>query len=154
MLYGVPIGGPVLRRGMYHSGPMLQRGLGVGSFFSRLLSRAMPFISKAASVAGKGIKSAVTSKAAKDLGQKILQSGIEGAADVIGGAPLRSTVAEKVEAAKQDIANTLRDTVKQKQQQQESKLTKRRSASSRRRSSSPLMSTARKRVRFRTKWKY
>ncbi len=86
-----------------HSGPYIQRGSGIGAFFSGLFRAAKPLISKGVHIA----KKIATSQAAKKLGTRLMDTGLDVASDVISGKDIREVVNEKLGEAKQEIVQQL-----------------------------------------------
>jgi hypothetical protein len=100
--------------GQYHQGASMQRGMGLGSFFGSLARKIMPVFGRAASTAWKGIKHVASTDAAKDLGKRLLDDGIDGVGDIIGGRAADETIAEKLENARREISATIKQSAARK----------------------------------------
>ena len=85
---------------------LYQEGEGIGSFFSSIFRKLMPFATKA-------VKTVAGSSIAKETAQAVKDSAISGltnmAADVIGGNKnFQESAAENLTKARQDIATALK----------------------------------------------
>ena len=87
----------------YYSGNVIQRGEGFGSFFSKLIP-----------LAKQGFKALTKSKAAKDIGNVLLNSGTELATNVISDlvegkdVNAKERAKKSLKSARREIANVIR----------------------------------------------
>ena len=95
----------------YHTGPAYQRGRGLGSFLGSLFRRVMPMAKTVAGKAMSGLKKVAQSDITKDLGKQLVESSVQGLADVVSGEDAKEVMQSKVHQAKQDIAQALRQSV-------------------------------------------
>ena len=88
----------------YLSGPVYQRGSGIGSFFKGIFHKVLPFAKNA-------IKQIASSNIVKDTAKQLTKHGTEGAlniaADLIEGKDPSIKAREKLQDAKNDIAKVL-----------------------------------------------
>ncbi len=94
-----------------HRGAHIQQGSGWGSLFGTLFKRAIPAVSRLLTTGAKVAKKVATSKPAKELGQSMLKSGVEGVADIIAGEDPSKVMESKLKRAKGDIAKAMKSSV-------------------------------------------
>ena len=88
---------------LVHSGPQSQRGYGFGSILSGLFRAAKPMISRGIKFAGR----VATSKAAKKLGNRLMDTGLDVATDLLKGENPRGNIDKNIEEAKEEIISEL-----------------------------------------------
>jgi hypothetical protein len=90
---------------MYHRGPYIQRGRGLGNFLGQLLNSFRP---TAAALAEKVVNSPITKKILKTAKRSALEAGLNIATDVLGEKKkIATSVGENVSSAKRAIAKSL-----------------------------------------------
>ena len=97
--------------GLWRSQPF-QRGDGIASFIRRMARRIVPMASK---IAKKSLKTIKNSDTLKSLGKSILDSGVDGIAEIAANAidpgnnqSVAETAQLRLDQARQDIANIIR----------------------------------------------
>ena len=106
--------GPKIRQPTWHSAP-LQRGSGFGSFFAKMGRKLMPLVKKAIPLTKNVVKKIASSKSVQDIGNSLLEKGLETAAtiagNVIAGDKEVDNLAlaqERLQSAREDIASIIR----------------------------------------------
>ena len=105
--------GPKIREPTWHSAP-LQRGSGFGSFFAKMGRKLMPLVKKAIPMTKNVVKKIASSKSVQDIGNSLLEKGIDTAATIAGNVIAGDSTdnlalaQERLQSARQDIANLLR----------------------------------------------
>ena len=105
--------GPKIRAPTWHSAP-LQRGSGFGSFFAKMGRKLLPLVKKAIPMTKNVVKKIASSKSVQDIGNSLLEKGIDTAATIAGNVIAGDTTdnlalaQERLQSARQDIANLLR----------------------------------------------
>ncbi len=94
-----------------HRGVKIQSGSGWGSLFGSLFRRAIPAVAKLVSGGAKIAKKVATSKPARELGESMLKTGVEGVADIMSGKDPSEVMQTKLKRAKGDIAKAMRSSV-------------------------------------------
>ena len=100
---------PAHRGLVYQRGYGHQVGLGIFSSLGRLFGRFIP-------VASKAVKQVIASKAAKDIGKQLATSattlGANLAADILDGNNAKESSIERLQQAKSEIAESIRQSAK------------------------------------------
>ena len=105
--------GPKIRQPTWHSTP-LQTGSGLGSFFAKMGRKLLPLVKKAIPMTKNVVKKIASSKSVQDIGNSLLEKGIDTAATIAGNVIAGDTTdnlalaQERLQSARQDIANLIR----------------------------------------------
>ena len=105
--------GPKIRQPTWHSTP-LQTGSGLGTFFAKMGKKLFPLVKKAIPMTKNVVKKIASSKSVQDIGNSLLEKGIDTAATIAGNVIAGDTTdnlalaQERLQSARQDIANLLR----------------------------------------------
>ena len=105
--------GPKIRQPTWHSTP-LQTGSGLGTFFAKMGKKLLPLVKKAIPMTKNVVKKIASSKSVQDIGNSLLEKGIDTAATIAGNVIAGDTTdnlalaQERLQSARQDIANLLR----------------------------------------------
>ena len=108
--------GPIKSNLSYTSGPVYQRGEGIGSFFSNIFKKIIPFASKAVKKIAPTVKKIASSDIVKDTTHQLAKHGMGGTADaiadVIEGKNPSEKAQQRLHEARTDIANVIREKAK------------------------------------------
>ena len=105
--------GPKIRQPTWHSTP-LQTGSGLGTFFAKMGKKLFPLVKKAIPMTKNVVKKIASSKSVQDIGNSLLEKGIDTAATIAGNVIAGDTTdnlalaQERLQSARQDIANLIR----------------------------------------------
>lgn len=105
--------GPKIRPPTWYSAP-LQRGSGFGSFFAKMGRKLLPLMKKAIPMTKNVVKKIANSKSAQEIGNSLLEKGIDTAATIAGNIVAGENVdnlglaQERLASARQEIANIIR----------------------------------------------
>ena len=105
--------GPKIREPTWHSTP-LQRGSGFGSFFAKMGRKLLPLMKKAIPMTKNVVKKIANSKSAQEIGNSLLEKGVDTAATIAGNIIAGENVdnlglaQERLASARQEIANIIR----------------------------------------------
>ena len=105
--------GPKIRQPTWHSTP-LQTGSGLGTFFAKMGRKLLPLVKKAIPMTKNVVKKIASSKSVQDIGNSLLEKGIDTAATIAGNVIAGDTTdnlalaQERLQSARQDIANLIR----------------------------------------------
>ncbi len=105
--------GPKIRQPTWQSAP-LQRGSGFGSFFAKMGRKLMPLVKKAIPLTKNVVKKIASSKSVQDIGNTLLEKGLETATTIAGNAIAGDSTdnlalaQERLQSAREDIANIIR----------------------------------------------
>ena len=105
--------GPKIRQPTWHSTP-LQTGSGLGTFFAKMGKKLFPLVKKAIPMTKNVVKKIASSKSVQDIGNSLLEKGIDTAATIAGNVIAGDTTdnlalaQERLQSARQDIANIIR----------------------------------------------
>ena len=105
--------GPKIRQPTWHSTP-LQTGSGLGTFFAKMGRKLLPLVKKAIPMTKNVVKKIASSKSVQDIGNSLLEKGIDTAATIAGNVIAGDTTdnlalaQERLQSARQDIANIIR----------------------------------------------
>ena len=105
--------GPKIRQPTWHSAP-LQTGSGLGSLFAKMGRKLLPLVKKAIPMTKNVVKKIASSKSVQDIGNTLLEKGIDTAATIAGNVIAGDSTdnlalaQERLQSARQDIANIIR----------------------------------------------
>ena len=105
--------GPKIRQPTWHSTP-LQTGSGLGTFFAKMGKKLLPLVKKAIPMTKNVVKKIASSKSVQDIGNSLLEKGIDTAATIAGNVIAGDSTdnlalaQERLQSARQDIANLIR----------------------------------------------
>ena len=105
--------GPKIRQPTWHSTP-LQTGSGFGTFLAKMGKKLFPLVKKAIPMTKNVVKKIASSKSVQDIGNSLLEKGIDTAATIAGNVIAGDTTdnlalaQERLQSARQDIANIIR----------------------------------------------
>lgn len=107
-----------------------QTGFGLGSLLSSFGRKLLPFAKKIGGKVGGVAKKVLGSKVVKDTAKDLLSSGIEASGEILSeailGGDVKKKSKEKLDEARQQIAETIRAGTKRKSNPTEKKRTKKR----------------------------
>jgi hypothetical protein len=89
----------------YHRGPMLQRGRGIGSVLAALVRNVTPAV---AMLGKKVLSSSLVRDVGSTLANSAIQGGLNFATDALNGGNLKESANANLEAAKHEIAETVK----------------------------------------------
>ena len=105
--------GPKIRQPTWRSTP-LQTGSGLGTLFAKMGKKLFPLVKKAIPMTKNVVKKIASSKSVQDIGNSLLEKGIDTATTIAGNIIAGDSTdnlalaQERLQSARQDIANIIR----------------------------------------------